>query len=88
MSRWRKTFGKNAPSKHDAWVNRLRDYVEPAQIAAARRLDNVECFETGDCLVPHKDRTSNRGIHHWFNSAQTYFLIGNGLGNTMKTLVD
>ncbi len=81
-------FGKHAPSKHDGWVNRLRDYVEPAQIAAAGQLTDVGCFETGDCLIPHKDRTSNRGIHHWFNSAQTYFLIGEGLGQTMKSLLE
>ncbi len=81
-------FGKNAPSRNDGWVNRLREHVEPAQIAAAKQLDNVECFETGDCLIPHEDRTSNRGIHHWFNSAETYFLIGKGLGNTMKSLLD
>ncbi len=81
-------FGKHAPSKYDGWVNRLRLHVEPAQIAAAEQLDNVECFETGDCLIPHEDRTSNRGIHHWFNSAETYFLIGEGLGNTMKSLLD
>jgi len=81
-------FGKNAPSRDDGWVNRLRDLVEPAQIAAAKQLENAECFETGDCLIPHKDRTSNGGIHHWFNSAETYFLIGTGLGNTMKSLLD
>ncbi len=81
-------FAKNAPSRSDGWVNRLRDHVEPAQIAAAKQLDDVECFETGDCLIPHEDRTSNRGIHHWFNSAETYFLIGKGLGNTMKSLLD
>jgi len=81
-------FGKHAPSPHDGWVNRLREHVEPAQIAAAKKLDNCECFETGDCLIPHQDRTSNRGIHHWFNSAQTYFLIGEGLGNTMESLLE
>ncbi len=81
-------FGKNAPSPNDGWVNRLRLHVEPAQIAAAGQLDNVECFETGDCLIPHPDRTSNSGIHHWFNSAETYFLIGDGLGKTMKSLLD
>jgi alpha-galactosidase len=81
-------FGKNAPSKHDGWVNRLKEHVEPAQIAAAKQLENVECFETGDCLIPHPDRTSNRGIHHWFNSAETYFLIGDGLGRTMKAMLE
>lgn len=81
-------FGKHAPSPHDGWVNRLRLHVEPAQIAAAARLGNVKCFETGDCLIPHPDRTSNSGIHHWFNSAETYFLIGDGLGKTMQSLLD
>lgn len=81
-------FGKNAPSPNDGWVNRLRLHVEPAQIAAAGQLDNVVCFETGDCLIPHPDRTSNSGIQHWFNSAETYFLIGDGLGTTMKSLLD
>lgn len=79
-------FGKNAPSRHDGWVNRLRDHVEPAQIRAASRLDRVECFRTGDCLVPHPQRTSNGGIHHWFGSAEAYFLIGEGLGQTMRRL--
>jgi len=81
-------FGKNAPSKHDGWVNRLRQYVEPAQIAAARQLENTEYFATGDCLIPHEGRTSNSGIHHWFNSAETYFLIGEGLGKTMVKLLE
>ncbi len=81
-------FGKNAPSKRDGWVNRLEQYVEPAQIAAAGQLENTEHFATGDCLIPHEDRTSNRGIHHWFNSAETYFLIGEGLGNTMRRLLE
>ncbi len=80
-------FGKNAPSRRDGWVNQLRELVEPAQIAACKELDRTEAFETGDCLIPHKDRTSNRGIHHWFNSAETYFLIGEGLGKTMLKLL-
>ena len=81
-------FGKNAPSQRDGWVKRLADYVEPAQIAACKALDRTEAFVTGDCLIPHKDRTSNRGIHHWFNSAETYFLIGDGLGKTMVRLLE
>ena len=81
-------FGKNAPSRSDGWVNRLRELVEPAQIAAAKQLENTTCFETGDCLVPHPDRTSNSGIHHWFGSAESYFLIGDGLGMAMVRLLE
>ena len=80
-------FGKHAPSKHDGWVNRLREHVEPRQIAAAKEIEHCEAFETGDCLIPHPDRTSNRGIHHWFNSAETYYRVGEGMGKTMLKLL-
>ena len=81
-------FGKNAPSKHDGWVNRLREQVEPRQITAAKEIEQCIAFETGDCLIPHPDRTSNRGIHHWFNSAETYYLIGEGMGKAMRRLLE
>lgn len=61
-----------------------------AQAAVAKQpefKDNVAFVGTKDFYRPAEDSPSNQG-YHWNSNAETYFLIGDGMGEAMIELVE
>ena len=61
-----------------------------AQAGAAARPEfkgNAICVETRDFFRPADDSPSRHG-YHWNCNAETYFLIGDAMGEAMKKLCD
>ncbi|HUU90159.1 MAG TPA: sialate O-acetylesterase [Phycisphaerae bacterium] len=62
--------------------------IRKAQAAVARYPEfkgTVFCVETQDYFRPPEESPSRQG-YHWNGNAETYFLIGNGMGEAMKSL--
>ncbi|HUT33149.1 MAG TPA: sialate O-acetylesterase [Planctomycetota bacterium] len=62
-----------------------------AQGAVAERPElkgTVAFVPTADFLRPAKESPNTGHGHHWFGNAESYFLIGNALGEAMKTLLE
>jgi hypothetical protein len=58
-----------------------------AQEEGTRRIKNALFVKTADFARP-KELSPNPGHgHHWFGNAESYFLIGEALGEGMKTLL-
>jgi len=57
--------------------------VAPAQIAAAKRIDNCTAVDT----IPFRGHKAGRQISHWFNSAESYTKIGDASAKAMIELV-
>jgi hypothetical protein len=53
--------------------------VAPAQIAAAKRIDNCTAVDT----IPFRGHKVGKQISHWFNSAESYTKIGDASGKAM-----
>lgn len=71
----------------DTWQARLANVVMPAQFAAAAKSTQAAAVDTrpfwrAGNLSPDPDAP-----YHWNLNAETYFLIGNGLGEAMKKLL-
>jgi hypothetical protein len=63
--------------------------IRKAQAAVATYPEfkgNVLCVPTQDFFRPPDDSPSRQG-YHWNCNAETYFLIGNAMGEAMKTLI-
>ena len=59
-----------------------------AQEEGTRRIRNALFVRTTDFARP-KELSPNPGHgHHWFGNAESYFLIGDALGEGMKTLLE
>jgi hypothetical protein len=59
-----------------------------AQAAPAKSREfkgNVICVETADFFRPAEESPSNQG-YHWNGNAETYYLIGEAMGEAMKEL--
>jgi len=70
--------------------NAGRMEVRRAQAAVARRAEfrgTVAFVKTGIFLRPAKESPNVGHGHHWFGNAESYFLIGNGMGEAMKKLL-
>lgn len=64
--------------------------IMKAQAAAAEYEEykgNVICIETRDFYRPEED-SPTRFRYHWNHNAETFFLIGNGMGEAMVKLLD
>jgi len=62
-----------------------------AQAAVAQRPElkaTVAFVPTADFLRPAKESPNVTHGHHWFGNAESYFLIGNALGEAMKKLLE
>ena len=62
--------------------------IRKAQAAVARYPEfkgTVFCVETQDYFRPAEESPSRQG-YHWNSNAETYFLIGNGMGQAMKKM--
>ena len=73
------------------WVDAPKEWatLRKAQAAAAARPEfkgNVLFVQTRDFVRPAKDSPHPGHGHHEFGNAETYFLVGNGLGEAMKKL--
>ena len=53
--------------------------VAPAQIAAAKQIDNCTAVDT----IPFRGHKVGRQISHWFNSAESYTKIGDASAKAM-----
>jgi len=79
-------FGGKGPER-DRVANRCRQYLQPAQAAVAKRTPRASCVDTRECYRP-KEISAGRGdIEHFYSNAETYFLIGDGIGEAMKKLL-
>ena len=67
-------------------VGRLQQLVQPAQAAAAKTVEGVICIDTRDFYRPEAVSPGRGDIEHWYCNAETYFLIGDALGQAMKRL--
>ncbi len=65
---------------------RIQRVVEPAQISVASRMDHVTCVETRD-FFRARDQSPSGASYHWNSNAETYFLIGDGMGRAMIELL-
>ena len=65
---------------------RIKQVVEPAQIAVAKRMDNVACVETRGFFRPPEESPTGAS-YHWNSNAETYFLIGDGMARAMTGLL-
>jgi len=58
-----------------------------AQESGARRIDRALFVVTHDFARPAEESPNPGHGHHWFGNAESYFLIGNALGEGMKKLL-
>ena len=65
---------------------RIKQVVEPAQVAVAKKMHNVICVETRDHFRPPEESPTGAS-YHWNSNAETYFLIGDAMGKAMKDLL-
>lgn len=78
-------LGNGGPTSNEA-MNQLRQ----AQAAAAGRdefCDSVRFVPTARFARPAEESPNITHGHHWFGNAESYFLIGDSLGQTMLELV-
>ncbi|MHC4177193.1 MAG: sialate O-acetylesterase [Planctomycetota bacterium] len=66
---------------------RIKKVVEPAQIAVAAKMSRVICVETRDFFRPPEESPTGAS-YHWNSNAETYFLIGDGMGRAMVRLLE
>ena len=65
--------------------------IRQAQAAAAARPEfrgTVAFVKTAEFARPNTESPCTGHGHHWFANAESYFLIGNALGEAMTTLLD
>ena len=79
--------GFGGRKSHGGVVGRLQKMVQPAQAAAAKTMDNVQCVETRDFYRPQDESPGRGDIEHWYSNAESYFLIGDGMGKAMKKML-
>jgi hypothetical protein len=66
---------------------RIKQVVEPAQVAVAQKMENVTCIPTRDFFRPREESPTGAS-YHWNSNAETYILIGNAMGQAMKTMLE
>ena len=65
---------------------RIKRVVEPAQINIATTISNATCVKTRDFFRP-REQSPTGASYHWNSNAETYFLIGDGMGRAMIELL-
>ncbi|MEM7395112.1 MAG: sialate O-acetylesterase, partial [Verrucomicrobiota bacterium] len=81
------TSGFGGTGKRGGFVGRLQQWVQPAQLAAAEKLDHVVAIDTRPFFRPEEASPGRGDIEHWFSNAESYFLIGEAMAEAMKTLI-
>jgi len=64
----------------------IKQVVEPAQIAVARKMKGVTCVETRDFFRGREESPSG-ACYHWNSNAETYFLIGDAMARATIELL-
>jgi hypothetical protein len=76
-------LGNGGPADPNSQMQKFRD----AQRRGAERIENALFIPTQDFARP-PDLSPNVGHgHHWYGNAESYFLIGDALGEAMKKLL-
>jgi alpha-galactosidase len=73
----------------DVWQKRLQDVIMPAQNAAATNADlkgTVLTVDTRACWRTKEESPADQD-YHWNRSAESYYLIGDGIGKDMIQLM-
>jgi alpha-galactosidase len=78
-------FGGHSNTR-DRVAGRCRRLLQPAQAAAAKGAANAAYVDTRDCFRPREQSPGVGDIEHFFSNAETYFLIGDAMGQAMKEL--
>jgi len=78
-------FGGNDPNLPGVRA-RIKKVVEPAQIAVAKKTQNVTCIETRKFHRPRAESPTGAS-YHWNSNAETYFLIGHHMAKAMIDLL-
>ena len=66
---------------------RIKRVVEPAQIDVASAMSSATCVETRGFFRPREESPTGAS-YHWNSNAETYFLIGDGMGRAMLELLE
>ena len=76
-------LGNGGPAKKPGGMQDFRD----AQKAGTARIKHARFVETAAFARPAELSPNTGHGHHWFGNAESYFLVGNALGETMKSLL-
>ncbi len=76
-------LGNGGAAKPGSSMQKFRD----AQKRGAENIDNALFVSTSDFARPPELSPNTGHGHHWFGNAESYFLVGNALGQAMKELV-
>ncbi|MCF7731065.1 MAG: sialate O-acetylesterase [Akkermansiaceae bacterium] len=76
-------LGNDGVAKAGSNMQEFRD----AQKSGAAKIDNALFVMTHDFARPPKLSPNTGHGHHWYGNAESYFLVGDALGQGMKTLL-
>jgi hypothetical protein len=76
-------LGNGGAAEPDSRMQKFRD----AQRQGAERIENAMFVPTQDFARPRELSPNVGHGHHWYGNAESYFLIGDALGEAMKKLL-
>jgi hypothetical protein len=76
-------LGNGGPAKKPGNMQSFRD----AQRAGTEKIENALFVETTGFARPAEMSPNVSHGHHWFGNAESYFLVGNALGEAMRELL-
>ncbi len=76
-------LGNGGVAKAGSNMQKFRD----AQRSGAEGIDNALFVMTHDLARPHELSPNTGHGHHWYGNAESYFLVGDALGEGMKKLL-
>jgi hypothetical protein len=76
-------LGNGGAAKPGSNMQKFRD----AQKRGAENIDNARFVVTRDFARPPELSPNTGHGHHWYGNAESYFLVGNALGEGMKKLL-
>ncbi|GEM_PF-287014 len=76
-------LGNGGPAQPGSNMQAFRD----AQRRGTEQIDNAVFVETTDFARPAEESPNTGHGHHWYGNAESYFLIGNALGQAMVQLL-
>jgi len=76
-------LGNGGAAEPNSRMQKFRD----AQRQGAERIENAMFVPTQDCARPRESSPNVGHGHHWYGNAESYFLIGDALGEGMKKLL-
>ncbi len=76
-------LGNDGAAKAKSNMQRFRD----AQKSGAEKIHNALFVTTHDFARPRELSPNTGHGHHWYGNAESYFLVGDALGEGMKKLL-